>query len=488
MSNSMRKRKYKINEEFLDIIDTPEKAYFLGWAYSDGYHNEECYSFRLALQARDEDILVKLNSILESECPIKFIKRRKEHHQDQKYLNFHSKKLSKSLSNLGVVQGKSKTLTIPLEKIPERYIKYLLRGWFEGDGHLSFGKRKDGVFVSFNIPTASYNCAEQLKQLIEKGSGQEIKIYNCEKYSRLVFVSKRNIYRFMMWLYSEREDLALNRKLVTTKAFLNFYKNIYNKGFDRHPKQTSHQEREEILALREQGKCSKEISERTGRSPSVVINFLKKQKDYKSFVKKYSVDLDIFDLKKITNESVFTLGYLISKANINQETNNVSICDANLSKLLFIKSLLKCDRPIRKTTNTNILNFSGKALVELMRNCGFSLMIKDHNFPFESLSQEHKVFFILGLLEARGFIYKRKDRNEITLSLPIPQGSLSERVCQFIENETKIPILARKRKESFELRKSGLKKPIAILEFLFQNINLDLSILNKFKEVKATLL
>jgi hypothetical protein len=134
------------------------------------------------------------------------------------------------------------------------------------------------------------------------------------------------------------------------------------------------------------------------------------------------------------------------------------------------------------------LNFSGKALVELMRNCGFSLMIKDHNFPFESLSQEHKVFFILGLLEARGFIYKRKDRNEITLSLPIPQGSLSERVCQFIENETKIPILARKRKESFELRKSGLKKPIAILEFLFQNINLDLSILNKFKEVKATLL
>ena len=32
----MGKRIYKFNENFLDVLDTPEKAYFLGFMYSDG--------------------------------------------------------------------------------------------------------------------------------------------------------------------------------------------------------------------------------------------------------------------------------------------------------------------------------------------------------------------------------------------------------------------------------------------------------------------
>jgi hypothetical protein len=43
------KNKYTIDETFLDIIDSEEKAYFLGWMYSDGCnaHNKGIFLISL---------------------------------------------------------------------------------------------------------------------------------------------------------------------------------------------------------------------------------------------------------------------------------------------------------------------------------------------------------------------------------------------------------------------------------------------------------
>lgn len=486
----MRKRKYKINEEFLDAIDTPEKAYFLGWAYSDGYHNEKTYSFRLALQARDEDILIKLNSILESECPIKFVKRRKEHHQDQKYLDFHSKKLSKSLSNLGVVQNKSKTLIIPLDKIPEKYTKYLLRGWFEGDGHVSFRDKGRGTkLLSFNIVSASETCAKQLKLLIESHSGEEIRVFKYNEYWRLMFNSYRNIYRFLLWLYDGRPDLTLNRKKKTFDDLVSFYGERYNNGKDRKNQKMTDSSLSMIEDLRKQNFTVKQISEKVKITQSAVFNRLKGKKYYSSKVKKYSINHEKLSLDQISNEKAYLFGYLVSKCSIDPITTNVCISDTDESKLLFLKNILENTRSLSLIGGQYRLNFAGKSVIESLRKIGINGRKQNFNFPFELLTNKQKKFFILGLLESRGNLFKRKDRKEITLSFSIPNIDLSKKIQEFIFVETGIEIRAKSYQSVCELRKSGLGKPLTILTFLLEEINGfdDLSFVKKFKQIIATL-
>ena len=48
-TQSELQRKYEVNESFFDVIDTEEKAYFLGFLYADGYNNTDRNSVNLSL-------------------------------------------------------------------------------------------------------------------------------------------------------------------------------------------------------------------------------------------------------------------------------------------------------------------------------------------------------------------------------------------------------------------------------------------------------
>ena len=61
---SRQRQQYKINENFFDEIDSEEKAYFLGFLYADGGHVDT--SISLTLQKNDEEILHKLNNLIQN--------------------------------------------------------------------------------------------------------------------------------------------------------------------------------------------------------------------------------------------------------------------------------------------------------------------------------------------------------------------------------------------------------------------------------------
>ena len=50
-------RKYDVNQNYFDIIDTQNKAYFLGFLYADGNVSKDNNNIQIALQARDLHIL-----------------------------------------------------------------------------------------------------------------------------------------------------------------------------------------------------------------------------------------------------------------------------------------------------------------------------------------------------------------------------------------------------------------------------------------------
>ena len=72
-SASELKRKYPIQEDFFDVIDTEEKAYVLGLLYADGYNNTDRNSVSLSLKESDKEILEKVTSLIQPTKPLSYL-------------------------------------------------------------------------------------------------------------------------------------------------------------------------------------------------------------------------------------------------------------------------------------------------------------------------------------------------------------------------------------------------------------------------------
>jgi intein-encoded DNA endonuclease-like protein len=132
-------KKYYIDETFFETINTEEKAYFLGWMYSDGcvYSNKKGHMFHLTLNKKDISVLESFKKILKTNTPIHKMKNR-----DTYGFFVWSKKMYFDLINLGCVPRKSLILKFPtLEQVPENLMRHFIRGYFDGDGSVTFNKK-----------------------------------------------------------------------------------------------------------------------------------------------------------------------------------------------------------------------------------------------------------------------------------------------------------------------------------------------------------
>ena len=97
-------RKYKLDENFFENIDTEEKAYILGFVYSDGNNKSQHSGLKFALNPQDLDILEKIKFALKSDAKILF---KTINGYDKIEIDFNSYKLSKDLTNKGAAPNKT---------------------------------------------------------------------------------------------------------------------------------------------------------------------------------------------------------------------------------------------------------------------------------------------------------------------------------------------------------------------------------------------
>lgn len=126
-------RKYKLNEDYFKILETPEQAYILGFIYADGYNRGDTLEV-VQIQSK-VDILNKIKRALESDAELK------EYTPGKFTVYFNSVTLCEDLSRLGATRAKSLTLVFP-EFIPDELMPHFIRGYFDGDGCVWDGKRK----------------------------------------------------------------------------------------------------------------------------------------------------------------------------------------------------------------------------------------------------------------------------------------------------------------------------------------------------------
>lgn len=147
-SASELKRKYPINENFFDKIDTEEKAYILGLLYADGWNQTERNVVGIGLKESDKEILDKITSIIQPTKPLSYLdtstqKKTKgfENSKNQYRLIIANKHISQRLVELGCGKAKTHNLTFPTEEqVPSCLIRHFVRGYFDGDGSVSKGK------------------------------------------------------------------------------------------------------------------------------------------------------------------------------------------------------------------------------------------------------------------------------------------------------------------------------------------------------------
>src|SRR5260370_18347522 len=135
-------RRYAVDEAFFDVIDTEEKAYWLGFLTADGTMREKVVM--LALQERDIDHLYKFRSSLRSKNPVT-LKEKTLKGKVYRWVqvSIGSTRLAPALKRLGVAERKSLTVR-PCEYVPDHLLSHYWRGGFACDG--SIYRPGPGVF------------------------------------------------------------------------------------------------------------------------------------------------------------------------------------------------------------------------------------------------------------------------------------------------------------------------------------------------------
>ena len=219
------KKKRKINSDYFEKIDTPLKAYFLGFIYADGwivYRPENYnYEFGMELQSSDVYVLEKLNyelgnqNIISNKPPHEGVICGKTIHIGSiDSLRVYSKQLVESLMKNGIETNKSQKDTYPIVK--EEFFFDFLRGYIDGDGCF-YG---DKNYTYMHITSASIAPLQYLKDKLESYN-IETKIYSeNEKKHRLMCINTKEMKKLVGRLYYEDGLFCLSRKYEKIKHLL----------------------------------------------------------------------------------------------------------------------------------------------------------------------------------------------------------------------------------------------------------------------------
>ena len=219
-SLSESNRVYLIDETFLDIIDTEEKAYFMGFMYADGYNKESCGRVALNIHRKDIAILQRFLSILKSNHPIKTNKT-----TGTVFFEIGSNKLSKRLAELGCMQAKTFKLEFP-DWVDESLVKHFIRGYVDGDGciyHKGKHVRLDAV--------GTLKFTKALGDILAEKCSVKVNytpLPNSPGITCMNIRGRKQVKRAVTFLYAD-SSIYLERKRERANILINSPENLYKK-------------------------------------------------------------------------------------------------------------------------------------------------------------------------------------------------------------------------------------------------------------------
>lgn len=139
----LTRRKYSVNDNYFNVIDTEEKAYWLGFIYADGYVITGMDKIGISLNSIDKNHLDKFKQATLATYPINDYEEKSGYGIGSIYsrILITSKQMKNDLLRLGIYENKTLILKFPAQ-VPQRLIRHFIRGYFDGDGSLTYGRKQ----------------------------------------------------------------------------------------------------------------------------------------------------------------------------------------------------------------------------------------------------------------------------------------------------------------------------------------------------------
>lgn len=136
-SSPNKKRKYIIkNNDIFEVINTQEKAYWLGFLMADGFLNTSSPQVGLSLGYEDKNHLEKFKLFLDTNYPIRTFRATGYSTNEYHRIIMTSRKMKADLIHKGMLENKSLILEKP-KHVPRDLEIHFIRGFYDGDGSLT---------------------------------------------------------------------------------------------------------------------------------------------------------------------------------------------------------------------------------------------------------------------------------------------------------------------------------------------------------------
>lgn len=232
------KRKYDVNDDFFRTIDSEEKAYLLGFFLADGTYKTgakctKSYAFQVALQEEDKEIIDYFKKYIVPSRELRYTKPRIDkngvNHKGVYTISWTSSIMNKDLETFHIYPRKTYDINFefPFELIPDEFIWDFIRGFFDGDGQISFNPNTGRS--TFALYGTSFNFMSKLGDLFEQEFNVEKRVEGIQKSKMILytlrFYSNKNKLEFIEKLYNKfynRKSLFLKRKQEKLLGYLLF--------------------------------------------------------------------------------------------------------------------------------------------------------------------------------------------------------------------------------------------------------------------------
>lgn len=204
-------RRYYVDHAHFNTVDTPGKAYWLGFIFADGCLQPKARHasaiLEVALAMRDRAHLQKILDEHGSNYPI-YDNVKREH--PASLIRIISDQLVEDLHRHGVSYPREQPRSPDIS--PELY-SHFIRGYWDGDGSIQRWKRGQWVW---DIVGQKQFLEVTQSMLVKECSVRRTKITKIERNSnvyKLVYVGNRQVPRIVEWMYSGADSpIWLDRK------------------------------------------------------------------------------------------------------------------------------------------------------------------------------------------------------------------------------------------------------------------------------------
>lgn len=206
-----RSRKYNLNENFFETINTEQKAYVLGLIYSDGWMRDDGY---VGIASTDEEIPTMIRDALKSDYNIKHRKPKVGRMLFE--LGFSSVKIRDDLYTLGCHPKKSHTISFP--NIQDDMVHHFIRGLWDGDGCIRFTNSARADLCG------SKDICESVRKIVNPIIGSSATVRPHSNIFRIAYSGSNSCFKLKEFLYNDA-TVYLKRKKDLFDSIVLKYRN-----------------------------------------------------------------------------------------------------------------------------------------------------------------------------------------------------------------------------------------------------------------------